>query len=143
MQGTGADNKMYNTATQFNSAQIGIGVPLFFGEQSTKIKASKIKEKIAENALLRKKSEIKIQYAEAVSKYQSKIKVIEFYEQNELKNAISLTKTALQQFSAGEINYLEWVILNNQSIIAQSGYFDAIKDLNDTIILLNYLNSNQ
>jgi len=143
MQGTGADNKMYNTATQFNSAQIGIGVPLFFGEQSTKIKASKIKEKIAENALLRKKSEIKIQYAEAVSKYQSKIKVLEFYEQNELKNAIILTKTALKQFSTGEINYLEWVILNNQSIIAQSGYFDAIKDLNDTIILLNYLNSNQ
>jgi hypothetical protein len=38
------------------------------------------------------------------------------YESAELKNADVITETAKKQFLAGEINYLEFVILVNQAV---------------------------
>src|SRR5690606_16777955 len=49
MKGTGADNINYTGSTRFNSAQSGIGIPLFFGSQRAKISAAKTNELIAEN----------------------------------------------------------------------------------------------
>src|SRR6185503_10878866 len=37
MKGYGSDNKYYNTSTRFQSAQFGVGIPLFFGAQKAKI----------------------------------------------------------------------------------------------------------
>src|SRR5207344_1314577 len=33
MKGTGADSKTYTSSTRFNSAQAGIGIPIFMGAQ--------------------------------------------------------------------------------------------------------------
>jgi len=41
MQGSGADNVIYTTSSRFQSVQVGLGIPLFFGSQKAKINASK------------------------------------------------------------------------------------------------------
>ena len=45
---------------------------------------------------------------------------------------------ALIQFRNGSINYLEWVQLINHSMVTQSDYIEAIKNLNDATIQLHY-----
>ena len=49
-----------------------------------------------------------------------------------------ILETANKQFINGEINYLDWVMLTNQAINIQSNYLDAIKNLNESIIQINY-----
>jgi cobalt-zinc-cadmium resistance protein CzcA len=46
-----------------------------------------------------------------------------------LKNAQLIFETANKQFSNGDINYLDWVMLTNQAINLQSNYMDAVKNL--------------
>jgi cobalt-zinc-cadmium resistance protein CzcA len=139
MRGTGADSKLYGSSSRFQSVQVGIGVPLFFGAQKAKINASKVNQKIAENNYTQELMLLQNQYKYALSQYQTNLATVNYFESTALKNAITIYETANKQFLNGEINYLEWVMLTNQAISIQSNYLDAIKNLNESIIQINYL----
>ena len=76
-----------------------------------------------------------------LSQYKNYFKTVIYFEQTANKNAELINTTANMQYVNGDINYLDWVILTNQSISIKSGYIDAIKTLNESIIELNYLTS--
>jgi len=139
MQGTGSNNVTYDRSTRFNSAQLSIGLPLFYGAQKGKIKAAEANGALAENQYLEQKQVLENHLKMALSKYNNQLEAIAYYEKTALPNAQTLFKTANQQFIAGEINYLDWVILNNQAIEIQNNYLEAIKALNETGIEINYL----
>ena len=141
MQGIGANNVTYTRSTRFNSVQFGIGVPLFFGSQKAKINSAKTQEMISENNFQIGLQNMKIEYEVAFKKYQTQIETINYFETTALQNANIITKTANQKFANGDINYLEWSMLINNATSIQSNYVDAVNELNQTIILLNYLTS--
>ncbi len=141
MQGTGADNVLYNNLTRFNSIQFGLGVPLFFGSQKAKINSSKSLELISENSYHIGLQTLNIAYQRALSQYQNQLQTVKYFEENALKNANLIKKTANLQFANGVINFMEWTILINNAVNIQSNYVDAVKELNQSIIQLNYLTS--
>jgi cobalt-zinc-cadmium resistance protein CzcA len=51
-------------------------------------------------------------------------------------------KTASLQFQNGDINYLDWALLNNQAISIENDYLEAIHNLNAVVIQINYFNNN-
>jgi len=139
IRGTGADNIVYDASQRFSSAQIGLGIPLFFGSQKARIKASKTNVLIAETAYSQKMLEMQTQLKAAFFQYRNNLEVVNNYEKVQLQNAKTITETSNKQLQNGEINYMDWIILNNQSVIIQSNYIDALKTLNENIILINYL----
>ncbi len=141
IQGTGADNLLYTKSTRFSAVQFGIGVPLFFGSQMAKIKSGKTFQLISENNYQLGLQTLKTEYETAFKNYQTQLKTVKYFEDTALQNANTITKTANQQFSNGDINYLEWTMLINNATSIQSSYTDAVKELNQTIIQLHYLTS--
>lgn len=139
MKGTGADNKFYTNSSRFQSIQVGIGIPLFFGTQKAKISAARIGKIIAENNYTTEFETFQSQYISLVKQHLTNLEIVNYFETYSLKNATLILDAANKQFSSGELNYLEWVMLANQVIIIQSNYLDAIKNLNETIIQINYL----
>ncbi len=139
MKGTGSDNITYNYSSRFQSVQVGLGIPLFFGSQKAKLNASIINQNISDNNYLLEKNAFKNQYQALLNKYQTQSETVKYYENTALNNAKLISETADKQFINGEINYLDWVMLTNQAISIQSNYLDAIKNLNETIIQINYL----
>ncbi len=139
--GTGANDVVYDKSNRFQSAQIGLGIPLFGGSQKAKIAASKISESISENDFQKEKMILEKQYQNALSKYQSNLEKLDYFEKTALPNAKIITETANKQFYNGDINYLDWVMLINQSINIKSNYIDTVINYNETIIELNYLTS--
>ena len=81
------------------------------------------------------------QYLQAFRIYLSNKQTVAYYEQDALKNIALITETTRKQYAAGEINYLEWVMLTNQTATVQSNYIDAVRELNESIIELQYLTS--
>jgi cobalt-zinc-cadmium resistance protein CzcA len=73
------------------------------------------------------------------NQYQTNLQTVNYFESTALKNANTITNTANQQFANGNINYLEWTMLINNATSIQSNYADAVNELNQTIIQLNYL----
>lgn len=141
--GTGADNVLYDKSTRFQSAQFGLGIPIFGGSQKAKIAASKIVESITENEYEKEKTVLQQQFQNALSHYQSNLEKLDYFEKTALPNADIITKTANRQFYNGDINFMDWVLLINQSIAIRSSYIDTVINHNETVIQLNYLTSNQ
>jgi cobalt-zinc-cadmium resistance protein CzcA len=139
MKGAGADNKYYNSSTRFQSVQVEVGIPLFFGSHKAKINASKINQHISENTYLLERNNLQLGYKSVMGQYQTNLETVNYFEKTALKNASLIFETANKQFINGELNYLEWVMLTNQAISIQSNYLDAVKNLNETIIQINYL----
>jgi cobalt-zinc-cadmium resistance protein CzcA len=137
MRGFGADEQFYPSSARFQSFQVGIGIPIFFGSQRSSISAAKINWSISQNNYAIGVQTIQTHYQQAWRNYSKNIQAINYYETSALKNADTITKTANQQFQSGDIGYLEWVLLTNQVISIQSEYLDAVKNLNQSIIELN------
>jgi len=143
IQGNGADNILYARSYRFSAVQLGIGVPLFFGAQKGKINAAKIGELISENDYRIGLKRLTIEYVAAYKNYQTQLQTVKYFEDTALPNANTIAKTANEQYANGDINYLEWTLLINNVVSLQSSYTDAVKDLNQTIIDLNFLTSNK
>ncbi|MEO6683402.1 MAG: CusA/CzcA family heavy metal efflux RND transporter [Ginsengibacter sp.] len=139
MQGVGPDDKYYPASKRFHSVHAGIGVPLFNGAQKARISASGINETIAENNMALGLTTLENERKTALMDYRKYLKTLQWYENTGLKSAETINTTAGKQFVNGEINYLEWVLLINQAVTIQSQYIEAIKNLNESIIQLNYL----
>lgn len=139
MFGTGADDKFYERSTRFHSGVIGVGIPLFNGAQKSLIEGQKINQLIAENNYELGSRTLKYQYAMLFGEYEKLKSETDYYKTKGLKNAETIMKTANRLYSEGEINYLEWSILINQSLEIQNKLIDTQKLLNEKIIQLNNL----
>jgi cobalt-zinc-cadmium resistance protein CzcA len=71
--------------------------------------------------------------------YQNSLETLNYFEKEGLQSAQIISETANKQFINGEINYLDFVMLFNQSISIQNNYIEALKGLNDAAIQLQYL----
>jgi cobalt-zinc-cadmium resistance protein CzcA len=125
---------------RFHSAQLGLGIPLFGGSQKAKINASKIAQEIADSEFQTHQLKLKNQQKQLLSRYKSNLDVVSYFETTSNANSKIITTTAKKQFSNGDINYLDFVLLVNQSISIQNSYLESIKSLNEVVISLNYLN---
>ena len=140
IRGTGADNKLYDASDRFHSVQLGLGISLFRGATKARINASRVNEAIAENTYLQRMQTLTTEIETALLEHKKLRQTAEWYEQTALKNAETISSAATKQFINGDINYLEWVMLINQSVTIKSQYLDVTKTLNETISQLNYLN---
>ena len=64
---------------------------------------------------------------------------IDYSKNKALKSVDIVTQAANDKFNNGDINYLEWVMLINQNTEIRSNYIEAVKRLNNSIIVLNSL----
>ncbi len=138
MRGTGADNLQYGGSTRFQSGQVRVGIPLFFGFQKSKINAAKSLHKSSQLNYQAGLQQFNTEYKRAITQYQNFARAVAYYEETGLKNAELISDTASKQFANGGINYLEWVMLTNQSISIRNEYLMAVNGLNESIIQLNY-----
>lgn len=139
MYGTGADDKFYERSARFHSGMIGVGIPLFNGAQKSLIEGQKINQLIAENNYELGSKNLKNQYATLFGEYEKLKSESDYYKSKGLKNAETIMRTANRLYYEGEINYLEWSILINQSLDIQNKLIDTQKMLNEKTIQLNNL----
>ncbi len=141
IKGFGADGLQYGSSSRFQAAQVSIGIPLFFGASKARVNAAALETKMEEINYQIGIREMQTEYRKTGLEYTLYKNRVAYYETTALKNAELIFATADFQFNKGEINYLQWVAVTNQSITIQSNYLDAVKQLNEIIIQLQYLNS--
>ncbi len=138
MKGTGADNMLYGTSQRFSAVQVGVGIPIFTKAQKTKISSAKFNKQVVQSSYSIALQTLQSDYQQAINQYNKYLHTVAYYEKAALKNAQLITTTANQQLTAGNINYLEWVQLINQATVVKSDYVEAVRNLNEAIIQLNY-----
>src|SRR5690606_25103558 len=118
--------------------QFGISIPVYTFGQTAKINAAKTNEVIATNNYELKLQNFKNVYRSTYTMYSKYQEAKKYFETTGLKNAESINKISGQQFLNGEINYLDWVILNNQAAAIYADYIEAVKNRNNAIAELDF-----
>ncbi|PSK91172.1 CusA/CzcA family heavy metal efflux RND transporter [Taibaiella chishuiensis] len=121
----------YAPADRFQSVSLGIGIPLFWGAGAARIKAAKTNLRFREQELEDTRSRLGAELGAALARYRYQVGRVQASRQVLLANAQMIIATAGNRLDAGEINYLDWVILVNQAFGIQAQYYDAVQQLNE------------
>lgn len=123
--------------------EIGVSVPLFFGEQRAKTKAAKRDIEIAkvqqEDVML----SMQKSYQSGVNDYLKAKKTLDYYSLKGNKQAENITRISQISYEKGEIGYIEYIQNLKTSVEIHLQYASAINDYNQAIIVLNYLQGNK
>ena len=136
-------DKYFGSSDRFGTVSVGLMVPIFSTAQKAKISAGSIlvKQKKLEETAVKQELEQKIQGATAL--YIQYKKALDSYHKKGLPGAEQLMQAATQKLSAGDINYLDWVVLMNQSIQTRADYYMAVAQYNEAAFELEKLNTIQ
>ncbi|WP_113653156.1 CusA/CzcA family heavy metal efflux RND transporter [Pedobacter namyangjuensis] len=133
------DDIKFDRSDRFQSLQLGISIPLFGGSQRNKVRSAKTYQELTKLETADVARQVHTGLRSAYMQYRQQLDLVESLEKEGLCTAWEITSTLSKQLANGEINYLEWTMLNNEAINIRESYFTAIQQLNKTITELNYL----
>jgi len=126
-------------AQVFNGFQIGVGIPLFYGNQKAKVKAAKIEtERIrlkAENYKLELQANLQ-QLILELEKYEDAIRAFDMSGQA-LSSA--LISTANRSFQSGEIDFFQYIQSVDRGVQIKISFLESLRKYNETALEINYL----
>lgn len=127
----------------FMGFEVGISIPLFFGEQRARTKAAKREVEIAriqkEEAMLT----IHTSYQTYLNEYKKAKNALDYYSLRGNKQAADMMRISQISYENGEINYIEYIQNLKTAAEIHLQYANAINEYNQTIIMLNYLQGNK
>ncbi|MBL4675161.1 MAG: CusA/CzcA family heavy metal efflux RND transporter [Mucilaginibacter sp.] len=131
----------YGTGKRFNYVAAGVSIPLFWGAQSAKASAAKVEWQMAQKRTEFASQQLQTELQNTNSQLQKYATSLEYYEKQGNKNAALIISTADKQFTGGDINYLQWVILVDQAISLKNEYLDMLNSYNQSAIQVQKLNN--
>ena len=122
--------------------QFGLSFPLWFWTHSSRIKSAKANSEKANHGSNLVVQNFNIAWLDAITAYQKNLSSVQYYENTGLEQSEIMLDAANLSHSAGEIGYIEYLLILSQSFRINAGYDEALKNYNDSIIELNYLKGN-
>lgn len=138
-QKVGNVEQYYTQNDRFGSGLIGVAIPIAFFSQNARLKALSVNRHAAELQVQDGERALAVRYGQALARYRKNSETVAYFETKGLKNATEIINAAREKFMQGDISYLEYTMLINQSIAISNGYYEALKELNEIITELNYL----
>lgn len=131
-QATGAGTeRYYGSKDRFSYVTVGLGVPLFYGAQRSKINATEKLQLQRKEEMNATQQQLQTSLENAMRTYLQRRKSVHTYQNKMLPNTSVVIHTADKKLSAGEIGYLEWTMLINSAIQVRSEYFNIVQQMNE------------
>lgn len=130
------------TKGNFMGFEVGISIPLFFGEQRAKTKAARRDVEIAkieQDEILLK---VRKEYQTYLNQYYQAKENLTYYTVGGNKQAEEIARISQISYEKGEINYIEYIQNLETAVGIYLQYTNAVNDYNQTVITLNYLQGN-
>lgn len=136
-------DRSYTPNTRIAGVQVGLGIPLFFGAQSARIRASRIQHQISQTELQLVGNNLRSAYSQAYQQYVKLQQSLSYYESAGLRQADELLKVSQLSYDKGEIGYVEYIQNLTQSVNTKLLYIETLNEYNQAVIQLTYLQGNK
>ncbi|TWR29175.1 CusA/CzcA family heavy metal efflux RND transporter [Mucilaginibacter pallidiroseus] len=137
----GGNETYFGAGKRFNYVSAGISLPIFAGAHSARIAAAKVEWQLAQKRTDYARLQLQTEQQNAAGQIQKYASSLNYFEGQGLKNADLIVNTADKQFTGGEINYLQWVILIDQAISIRNEYLEVLYNYNLAVIQAQKLNN--
>jgi cobalt-zinc-cadmium resistance protein CzcA len=125
--------------SRFTGIQAGITVPLWFSPYTSRTKAAKINENIARTNAENYTKSITVNFQSLLDEYNKYGSSVDYYEKQAVPEADLIIEQATRSYKAGALDYLDYVLTLNRALAIRQNYLDAINNLNQTIIAIEYI----
>lgn len=119
--------------------QFGIKIPILFGGQTSKVKASKL----AYQAMEAQQNDYKAQYKSYFNTLLAKLEQLNasilYYESTGKNLSMEIIKTADRSYKHGEIDFFQYIQSLENAKEIELNYLDNLNQYNQTVIEINYL----
>lgn len=129
----------FANARGYQGFQVGLGIPLFFGEQSAKIKAANLAVKRNEMQLENNRAMLYAKYQNLLSELQREQEAINNYETNGKILANEILRSAEKSYQIGEINFFQLAQSVENASKLTMDYYQAVINYNHIILEIKYL----
>lgn len=120
--------------------RLGISVPLWRGQNRARVNAAKTGIELAEAQRQREIRNISREYQLAYANMIKEQASLNYYNTIALNQSKEIIETALRLFSAGEMDYIEALRNIITAFETKVNYLETLKDFNEALIELKYLN---
>ena len=128
-----------SSSDRFQGFQVGVSLPLWFGPQAAKVRASAINRERAQATFEYDQTIMQGQWQQAVQEYIKDKSSVDHYKGSALKNAELLLKQSELAFRSGEIDYTELWLTTRNAIQIRENYLNSLNNLNQSVITLEFL----
>lgn len=129
-----------NNFQQAIGYRIGIAVPIWLGQNRARINAAKTGIDLAESQRLRDYRNFMSSFSVTYSNLFKEQRTIEYFNNVALNQASEIIETSLRLFQAGETSYIEALRNIITAFETKVNYLDAVRNFNQAVIELKYLN---
>lgn len=129
----------YGKDLRLSSYSVGISIPVFFGNQSAKLKAMKYETEQAKIERDYKIKQLKENIQQQIEIIKAQESVIDYYLDNALKNATIIKEHANKSYNNGDISYIEYIQSMETALSIQINYLDAVLQYNLSHSSLHFL----
>jgi len=130
-------NKELSGTYRFTGVQAGISIPLIFGSQTAKIRASKINEQIAQTDYEYFNSVVKSEFQTLLQQYLQFRANLDYYENTAILQSELIIVQSGKSYMSGDIDYVEYVLNLDKALEIKSNYLQTLNDYNQSIIAID------
>lgn len=127
----------------FMGFEVGVSVPLFFGEQRAKTKAAKREVEMARVQQEEVVQAMQKQYQTYINDFYKAKNSLDYYTSQGITQADDITRISQISYEKGEIGYVEYIQNLKTAVEIHLQRANAVNDYNQTIIMLNYIQGNK
>jgi len=132
-------NNRYENSRSYHGFQVGLGIPLYWDDQRSKIRASRFATDANELFLQNRMISLEAKYKTLQNELQKFHETIEFYNNTGKQLSNEIARTATRSYEAGEIDYYEFAISMENAMKLTLEYYEAVLEYNRVALELNYL----
>jgi cobalt-zinc-cadmium resistance protein CzcA len=127
----------------FTGFEVGVSLPLFFGEQRARTRAARRDVEIARTRQQETLAALDNDYRVAMNEHLKARSVLDYYRERGSEQAREINRISRVSYEKGEIGYVEYIQNLKTAVELRLQHAGAINDYNQTVIMLNYLQGNQ
>lgn len=131
--------KTFSGSNRFQSVQAGISIPLWFGSNQAKGKASKIKEQSAKETAEAYQTALENSYNSLLLQLEKDAGNVNYYQKQAVPEADLIINQAGLSYRAGEMNYLGYIQSISSALDIKENYLDALNNYNQTVISIEQI----
>lgn len=136
------DRERFNKGN-FMGFEVGVSIPLFFGEQRAKTRAAKREVEMARVQQEEVVQAMQKQYQTYINDYFKAKNSLDYYTSKGIAQADDITRISQISYEKGEIGYIEYIQNLKTAVEIHLQRANAVNDYNQTIIMLNYIQGNK
>jgi heavy metal efflux system protein len=131
--------RMFGKGDRFTGIQAGISVPLWIVPFTSRAKAAKISENIARTNSENYTRSLSGNYQSLLDEYNKYSSTVDYYEKHAVPEADIIIDQATRSYKGGALDYLDYIITLNRALIIRQNYLEALNNLNQTIVSIDYI----